>query len=162
VIVSASSPAHHFFVVFGAAITGFGLIFLLVGLLIRTSARGFRGAARARGTIVGFDTRTPGMINVPATGFRFGGPSGNTQMVSMPTVEFTTADGTAVRATSHIGTSPRPGRVGDEVTVLYDPRNPHKVRVQSGKATFTCLEVAFMLFGGGLAALGIVILIAAH
>ncbi|MBV8998619.1 MAG: DUF3592 domain-containing protein [Solirubrobacterales bacterium] len=80
----------------------------------------------------------------------------------MPTVEFTTADGTPVRATSNIGTNPRPGRVGESVTVLYDPRNPQKVRVQSGKAVFTCLEAAFLLVGGSVAALGIVILVAAH
>jgi hypothetical protein len=48
------------------------------------------------------------------------------------------------------------------VAVLYDPRNPQKVRVQSDKAAMTCIEVAFMLFGGAVAALGIVILIAAR
>ena len=81
-------------------------------------------------------------------------------IVYMPTVEFTTVDGTPVRATSPIGTNPRPGRVGERVTVMYDPGNPQKVRVQSGKAVFSCLEIAFLLFGGAVAALGIIILIA--
>jgi hypothetical protein len=159
VIVAATSPAHHFFVVFGAAIAGFGLIFLAVGLIIRASARGFRGAAQAQGTIVGFDSRVPGTIRGPG-GFGLAGSvfPGN-DMVYMPTVEFTTADGTPVRATTHIGTNPRPGRVGDTVTVLYDPRNPQRVRVSSVKRTATCVEVAFLLFGGAFAALGIAILL---
>jgi Protein of unknown function (DUF3592) len=165
VILTAASPVHHFFVVFGAAITGFGLIFLLVGVVIRTTSRGFRGAARAQGTIVAFDPRVPGSIRTSGGRLRFGMPwgfQGDAGMVYMPTVEFTTADGTSVKATSHIGTNPRPGKVGDRVTVFYDPRNPERVRVQSGKATMTCMETAFMLFGGGVAALGILILIAAH
>jgi hypothetical protein len=165
VIVTATSPAHPFFVVFGAAIAGFGVVFLLVGVAIRTTSRAFRGAARATGTIVGFDPRVPGSIRAPGGRLRFGMPwssPGGTGMVYMPTVEFTAGDGTTVKATSRIGTSPRPGRVGDRVTVFYDPGNPQRVRVQSGKAMRSCMEVAFMLFGGGLAALGILILIAAH
>ena len=159
-IILASSPAHHFFVVFGAALAGFGLVFVLVGLIIRTTAGGFRGAARAQGTIVDFDARVPGTIRGPG-GIGFGGSPGG-DMVYMPTVEFTTADGTPVRATSHIGTNPRPGKVGQTVTVMYDPRNPQRVRVGSVKRTAGCLEVAFLVFGGGVAALGIVVLIAAH
>lgn len=161
-ILTATSPAHHFFVVFGAAITGFGLVFVFVGLIIRKTAHGFRGAARTQGTIVEFDPRVPGGFRVPGGRFRVGSPVGANQMVYMPTVEFTTAEGTPVRATAHIGTNPRPGKVGDKVTVFYDPRNPQRVRVQSGRATMTCLEVGFMLIGGGLAALGILILIATH
>jgi anti-sigma factor RsiW len=162
VTVAASSPAHQFFVVFGAALTGFGLLFVLVGLVIRKASRGFRGAARTQGTIVALDPRVPGTIRAPGGKFGFGGWQGSDEMVYMPTVEFTTADGTQVKATSNVGTNPRPGRVGDTVTVLYDPRNPQKVRVQSGKSTVTCMEAAFMVFGGAVAALGIVILVAAH
>lgn len=161
-IVTATSPAHHFFVVFGAAITGFGLLFVLVGVIIRTTSRGFRGAARTQGKIVGFDPRVPGGFRVAGGRLRVGSPVGANQMVYMPTVEFTTADGTAVRATSRIGTNPRGGHVGDSVAVLYDPRNPQRVRVQSSRATMTCLEVGFMLFGGAVAALGILILLATH
>lgn len=161
-ILTAASPAHHFFLIFGAALTGFGLLFVLVGVIIRTSSRGFRGAVRTQGTIVAFDSRVPGAFRLSGSGLRFGSSVASTQMVYMPTVEFTTADGTQVRATSNIGMSPRPGHVGDTVPVLYDPRNPQKVRVQSGKAMMTCMEVGFMLLGGAVAALGIVILIATH
>ncbi|MBO0884632.1 MAG: DUF3592 domain-containing protein, partial [Mycobacterium sp.] len=124
-----------------------GMLFVLVGLIIWKGWSGFRGAARAQGTIVAFDARDPGTVDTHG-------------IVYMPTVDFVTADGTPVRATSTIGTNPRPGRVGDTVTVLYDPGNPRKVRVQSGQATFTCLVAAFLLAGGAVAALGIMILIA--
>jgi Protein of unknown function (DUF3592) len=162
VIILASSPAQHFFVIFGAALAGFGLIFVVVGLIIRSTGRGFRGGVRTQGTIVDMNARVPGTVSGPG-GFGFGGAvSPGNDMVYMPTVEFTTADGTTVRASSHIGTNPRPGKVGDEVTVMYDRRNPQRVRVGSVKRTATCIEVAFLLFGGAVAALGIVILIAAH
>lgn len=161
-ITLASSPAHHFFVVFGAALAGFGLLFVLVGLIIRASSRGFRGAARTQGTIVGFDSRVPGAVRGPG-GLRFGGSlSPGAGILYMPTVKFTTADGTPVTATSHLGTNPRPGKVGDTVTVLYDPGNPQRVRVGSVKRAATCVEVAFVLLGGAVATLGIIILIAAH
>ena len=69
VALAASSPAHQFFTVFGAALAGIGLIFLLVGWIIRRASRSFRGPAeRTQGVIVGFDTGTPGAVRVPGTG----------------------------------------------------------------------------------------------
>ncbi|RDJ93822.1 DUF3592 domain-containing protein [Lacticaseibacillus rhamnosus] len=65
-----------------------------------------------------------------------------------PTVEFTTADGTKVTATSPFGTNPRPGHEGDTVTVLYDPRNPQRMRVETQSRWVGCMEAGFMLFGG--------------
>ena len=52
------------------------------------------------------------------------------------------------------------GKVGDTVTVRYDSGNPEHVRVDSRAGT--CLETAFVLFGGVVAALGIVLLIASR
>jgi hypothetical protein len=165
VIVVASSPAQHFFTIFGAVLTGIGLIFLLVGLIITRTSRSMRGPAeRAQGTIVGFDTSTPGARPIPGTrlratpwtGFIGSGP------LYRPTVEFTTAAGAQVTATSPFGANPRPGHVGDSVTVLYDPGNPQRVRVETQSRSVSCLEVAFMLLGGALAALGIIILIASR
>jgi hypothetical protein len=40
VVVAASSAVHHFFVLFGAAMAAFGLLFVLVGLVIRKTSRG--------------------------------------------------------------------------------------------------------------------------
>ncbi len=97
----------------------------------------------------------PVSAGAPPTGIGAG-------MVYRPTVQFTTPHGTQHTATSPIGSNPRQGHVGDTVTVLYDPSNPQRVRVASRSATGTCLEVGFMLFGGGLAALGLLILIASR
>ena len=82
--------------------------------------------------------------------------------VYRPTVEFTTAQGAQVTATSPFGTNPAPGHVGDTVTVLYDQRDPKRIRIETQSRWVGCLEVGFMLFGGGLAALGIISLIASR
>ena len=79
-----------------------------------------------------------------------------------PTVEFTTADATKVTATSPFGSNPHPGHEGDTVTVLYDPGNPQRIRVETPSRWVGCIELAFMLFGGGVAALGILILLASR
>lgn len=163
VIVGASSPEHAFATVAGAVLTAIGLIFLLVGLLIWAMGRRFRGPGeRAAGKIVGFVTTDPGMIGPRGGSMRLGAWTGfGNQIVYRPTVEFTTAEGATVTATSSVGSNPRRGHVGDAVTVVYDPRNPQRIRVDSGGAA-TCLEIGFMLLGSGVAAIGIVILIASR
>jgi Protein of unknown function (DUF3592) len=153
--VAESSPAQSFFTVFGAAVAGFGAIFLAVGLIIRMSTRGRfgGGAEQVEGRIVGFDsaaTRTYG------PGTMSGG------IIYRPTVTFTTRDGREVTATSPIGTNPKPGNVGDVVPVRYDPRNPQRVRVDTVRAGGGCLQAAFMAIGGVLLALGLAILISAR
>ncbi len=161
-ILIASSPAHTLATVFGAVLTAIGLIFLLVGVLIRAMSRRFRGPGEpAEAKIVGFGTTDPGMMGRHG-GIRVSGWStfGN-RIIYRPTVEFTTADGVPVRATSSVGSNPRHGNVGDLVTVHYDPRNPQRVRVDAaaGRAG-GCLEAAFIVLGSVVAAIGIVLLIA--
>ena len=160
----ASSPAQHFFAAFGAGIAAFGLIFLLVGGIIRRTGHSMRGPAeRAQGTIVGFNDTPPPPAQVPGTPIRmrtWWGISGG--KLYRPTVKFATADGIQVTATSPFGTNPRPGHVGDTVTVLYDPRDPQRIRVETQSRWVGCLELGLMLFGGGLAALGIIILLASR
>lgn len=162
-ILSASSPAQTLATVFGVVLTAIGVIFLLVGVLIWAMSRRFRGPGeRAEANIIGFDTTGPGMIGRRG-GIRVGGWStfGN-HIVYRPTVEFTTADGIPVRATSSVGSNPRHGNVGDLVTVHYDPRNPQRVRVDAATGRVGgCLETAFIVLGGVVAAIGIVVLVAA-
>lgn len=45
--------------------------------------------------------------------------------VFKPVVEFQTVDGTRIEFTSSMGTSPPSYDVGDNVTVYYDPKDPH-------------------------------------
>jgi Protein of unknown function (DUF3592) len=162
VIGLAASPAHHVLLGVGAIFTAIGLIFLLIGLIIRGASRRFGGrASRARGTIVDFDAHPPGMVGANRY-FSWSGSGTGGGMQDFPTVEFTTADGTAVRATSHFGSNPRCGKVGETVSVLYDPGNPQRVRVDTPAGRGTCLELAFILMGIAVAALGIFILIASR
>ncbi len=46
--------------------------------------------------------------------------------------------------------------------VRHDPGNPQRVRVDTATRPGTCLDVAFILFGGAMAAIGILILIASR
>lgn len=49
-------------------------------------------------------------------------------MLFYPSVRFPTADGTIVEFQSKLGTN-APPRVGDEVTVIYDPQRPEEAKV---------------------------------
>ncbi len=161
---AASSPLHGIAVSFGAGFTGLGLLFVLVGLLIRRTSRPFKGGERAQGRIVGYETGpTAGMARVPGSRWRVGAynPLGTT-IIYRPRVVFTTHEGADVTATSRTGTNPRPGKVGDTVTVYYMPNDPQHVRVEAGRAQRTCLEVAFVLIGVVLAVIGIPILVSVH
>jgi hypothetical protein len=137
----------------------------VVGWTLHRTSRGFRGpSARAQGTIVGFDTSDPGAMRLPRTRVQVSTWNNfvGTGPVYRPTVEFTTAEGAQVTATSPFGTNPASGHVGDTVTVLYDTRDPKRIRVETQSHWIGCLELGLMLFGGGLAVLGIVILIASR
>lgn len=128
-----------------------GLLFALIGALIERSSRRFaRIAERATGTIVKLSfSRRASFGTVTSTGGSL-----------YPTVRFTTADGREVTAQSHVGSNPPPGKVGDTVGVLYDPRNPERVRVDTRTGRGCCLGVAFLLIGAALIAAAIVILVA--
>jgi len=165
VLLASSSPAHPIFTILGAVLAGIGLIFLLVGWILHRTSRHFRGPSeRAQGTIIGFDTSDPGAMRLPRTRVRVSSWNNfvGTGPVYRPTVEFSIADGTQVTATSPFGTNPAPGHVGGTVTVLYDPRDPKRIRVETQSRWVGCMELGFMLFGGGLAALGIIILLASR
>jgi len=163
-LVYATSSPHAFATTFGLIVAGIGLIFFLIGLLIWGTGHRFgRSAASARGTIVGFNATDPSMPRMAGSPVRVSTlPGFGASFVYRPTVEFNTPDGTSVRATSSIGTNPKSGKVGDSVTVLYDPRDPQHVRVASVAGRGTCLAVAFMLIGGAVAGLGIVVLLASR
>jgi hypothetical protein len=104
---------------------------------------------RAEGRIVDFRTSSPNR-------------SAATGIIHQPTVTFTTSDGREVTATSPFGSNPRPGKVGDAVNLLYDPRDPQRVRVDARGGVSGCLTGGFIALGGGLLALGLVILLSAR
>lgn len=49
-----------------------------------------------------------------------------------PIVQYQTANGQPITFVSAVGTSPPLHKVGQRVTVLYDPQQPHEARIRSG------------------------------
>jgi hypothetical protein len=179
-IVLAGSPLHSFALAFGGGFAAIGLVFLVIGVaLTRTGRRFQRRAERAEGRIVGYDTSDPVLwrfgrrvqagpgwfganpVGDPAIGVPASAPVMPGEMYR-PIVVFETREGQAVRATSRIGANPRPGRVGDTVTVFYDPQEPQRVHVDVMRRRAACIGAAFILLGGVAAALGLAVLAAAR
>ena len=73
--------------------------------------------------------------------------------VSYPYVRFQTADGRTVEFLSKTGSN-APPKVGDEVTVYYDPERPEEAKLSLGstfRPNLKLLPVVFGVFLGGLA-----------
>lgn len=94
-----------------------GVLMLAGSLLIYANTSRFVGhAAEANGRVIGLD-RSSGSSN-----------SGSTYR---PVVEFTSAAGKRIEFTSNVGSNPPAHRVGESVTVLYDPTDPYQARIKS-------------------------------
>lgn len=97
------------------------------------------------------EVRTVGVVT-GHTSRRSYDADGPTRVLLLPSVEFQTADGRTVEFHNNIGAS-SPPRVGDEVTVVYDPERPEDARVALGstfKFNFKLLAIAGAIFGGAL------------
>jgi hypothetical protein len=119
-------------------------------------------AALAGGTIWGLEVYTVSRDNVPARGTvvaMSGEKSAAASPVAgFPLVEFVTAGGVKVRFGARTGWEGSPGHeIGDEVDVLYDPRNPADARIGSigqlwagplttGGLGLILLTLSFLLF----------------
>ena len=57
------------------------------------------------------------------------GDSGVPQDVYFPVVEYVLPDGRMLRSRTMNGSRPAPAKVGDEVTVMYDPADPTRVEL---------------------------------
>jgi hypothetical protein len=137
----------------GLIVLLFGLAFAGIGLAISTAAGRFRrGAQRAQATVQELNMAPSGTY--ASTGM-------NSGPVYRPVVTFTTADGRVVRAESRVGTNPAPAKVGETVAIFYDPSNPERIQLDTAAGRRGCLGWAFVALGGGIAAIGVVILIAA-
>lgn len=70
-----------------------------------------------------------------------------------PHVRFNAADGSAVEFTSGVASNPPSHRVGERVTVLYDPANPHHAEIEdfftlwSSSAAFGAVGLVVLLIG---------------
>ncbi|MFF4776862.1 DUF3592 domain-containing protein [Microtetraspora fusca] len=114
-----------------------GVTFTLVGAGLLANARAFRRRAlRAQGHVVGL-RRSDSSDGV----------------VFYPIVRFATAYGQPVEAESRFGSNPPSARPGQTVTVMYDPADPRRIRIDN-------LTGSGVLLGGIFLGVGLVLLIA--
>lgn len=64
-----------------------------------------------------------------------------------PVLEFTTRSGRQIRTTSGLGTNPAQARIGDSVTVSYDPYNPMEAEIAAKGGIRLLLMLLFVLGG---------------
>ena len=96
--------------------------------------------ARAVGVVTGHTSRSTYDLDRPGR-------------LLFPSVRFQTADGRMVEFQNKVGSN-APPRVGDEVTVLYDPEYPEEARVPLGsmfRPNLKLLAVVGAIFLGGVA-----------
>jgi hypothetical protein len=127
----------------GAAFAGIGALLFAIGVVITRSNRAF--ARRA--------LRAPGQV----TGVRRSSPAGATTTIAYPELRFALPDGRLVETVARTGTNFERLQEGDAVTVLYDPADPTKARVDSRKASAgaTLLGAGFLVIGGVFVLLGL-------
>jgi hypothetical protein len=128
----------------GAVFAGIGALLVVVGIAITRANRRFdRRALRAPGQVVGVRWEAVGT------------PSDRT-MTGFPELRFTLPDGQVVDTVARSGTSFDAMQEGQPVTVLYDPADPRRARVdsRSSSAGSTLLGAAFIVIGGACVLLG--------
>lgn len=129
----------------GLGFAGTGAIILAAaGLLFLRARRIERESVTAPGEVVALAEST----------------SGEGRISYAPVVQFTTAAGRTIRFTDRLGTNPPSNKVGDKVTVSYDPDDPEGARI-AGSWLFLPMLIAVIgaaFLAGGL----IVVLVAAR
>jgi hypothetical protein len=115
-----------------------GLSLVILSVVIQVKQYIFRGRARrARGEVVEI---------VEAS-------SGPGRRLKYPVVEFETERGRTVEFESSVGSNPSLYRVGQRVSVLYDPDEPQKATIDSFLSRWLatlitgCLGVSFLFVG---------------
>jgi hypothetical protein len=121
----------------GLLFAAIGAVFVAIGTSSARASREFeRVAQRAQGELV--DIRYESI-----------GTPGEGSMHAVPTVRFTLPDGRVVQTEARMGTTPGFNRPGKEITVLYDPADPRRARVDAKMAG------AGSLVGGCMASMGL-------
>lgn len=130
-----------------ALLTAVGAVFAFHGLRVLGRTRRFVAAsASAKGTVTDSVGRW----------YRDPGDDPGVSKLSHPVVRFVTADGRTVEFESQVGSNLAP-KVGQEVTVLYDPLNPKEARIRSFMMLWA-LPSIFTLLGGLLLVPGLLLL----
>lgn len=80
-------------------------------------------------------------------------------MLYHPVVRFATADGQRIEAESRTGSNPPSARVGQTVTVRYDPTTPERFTVTATSLIAGLIAWVFVVMGGlifGVACLALI------
>jgi hypothetical protein len=128
-------------------LTVVGAVFAFHGLRVFGRTRRFVAAsASAKGTVT------------DSVGRWYGDPGDDpgVSKLSHPVVRFVTGDGRTVEFESQVGSNLAP-KVGQEVTVLYDPLDPKEARIRSFMMLWA-LPSIFTLLGALLLVPGVLVL----
>jgi uncharacterized protein DUF3592 len=124
----------------GVLLCGAGAVALLwAGVVIYRNRQFVAQAAQATGTV------TAVVMGV-----------GSEEVLYFPVVRFQTRDGQAIEFTSGVGSSPSRFKTGQPVSVIYNPQQPQKARLNSGLFLWGGPTLLIIL-GCGLGLLGLVL-----
>jgi uncharacterized protein DUF3592 len=117
---------------------------MLVGsfFIFSNTSRFIAGAREAEGKVIALDRS------------RSSSSSGSSSTTYRPVVEFTSGTGKRIEFTSNVGSSPPSHRVGESVTVLYNPADPYRARIKSFFQLWFGVLIVFLL-GLVFAAIGL-------
>lgn len=111
-----------------------GTIFTAVGVnRIRQQRRFVATAKTATGTVIEINEE-------------FQRVNRERRLLKYPVVRFSTLDGQEIEFQSSTGTNPSRYRVGDQVTVLYQPDDPQQAEIQSFLSLW-CLTIIMLFLG---------------
>jgi len=79
-------------------------------------------------TLAKTDARAVGVVTAHKSRRSYSAMDNRPEVLFFPSVRFQTADGRTVEFENDLGSN-APPRVGDEVTVLYDPARPEEAKV---------------------------------
>ena len=106
------------------------------------------------------EARAVGVVTAHKSRRTYSGIDNRPEVLFFPSVRFQTADGRSVEFENDLGSN-APPRVGDEVTVLYDPLRPEEAQIKSVMmlwflpGMFVAVGLPSLVFG----ALGLLVLI---
>jgi hypothetical protein len=111
-----------------------GIVALVAAVLTTVGAvfavQGYRGIRKIRRFVAASTSATGAVTDSVGRWYRDPGDDPGVSKLSHPVVRFVTEDGRTVDFESQTGSNLAP-KVGQQVTVLYDPLNPKEARIKS-------------------------------
>src|SRR3712207_1020993 len=120
------------------------------------AVRGFQGLRSTRRFVASSASATGTVTDSVGRWYRTIGDEPGFSRLSHPVVRFITGDGRTVEFESQAGSNLAP-KVGQQVTVIYDPTNPKEARINSFMMLWA-LPLAFTVLGAFLLVPGLLML----